>query len=629
MKDERKTKRELIRELRELRRQIKGLEGSGFAPTWGEKAQGDEEALRIQADRLEHLQKISRSILAATSTDEIMQTALEELRTIVPCHRATIARIDTEAQLAHVLAVDVNGETQCPPGSSIPLEAFGMSDTLLQGEVEIIKDIDTLDPTSPRVGPPRAEGVRSYIRLPMIVQGELLGTLDLRATEPRAFDREHCDIAREVTDMLSVALQQASLFESAQQRTLELNRSNALISLLGKVAARLHSNLSAEQLLGTLGDELRKIDLTSLVALFKPSSQAAHIRYFSIKPLVLSKVEKSVGFSHRASRLNPSRHPIYLDLQENRQARFVLNTLEVLQKKLARQALKLADASPDTPSIFLPLVTEERFAGVLTVWGEDLREDDIPAFQILTNQVAIALENAHLFEQVRTSRERLQFLARRQVKVQENERQHVARELHDEIGQMLTGMRLTLERCRQLPPEEANAKLREAEELTRELISRLREISLSLHPSMLDDLGLVPALIWQFDHFTTQTGVRVDFEHSGMEGRLPSDLETAAYRITQEALTNVARHTGADEVTVQIGEEGSRLSLRIEDKGPGFNPETLMDARHRVGLTGMHERAVALGGRLAIRSSPGEGTRILAELPLHERLERRSSVRVT
>ncbi|MFQ5922339.1 MAG: GAF domain-containing protein [Anaerolineales bacterium] len=773
MKDERKTKRELIRELRELRRRVKGLEGSGIAPTRGEKAperlrdelkavfdatpiplividqdrriqrsndaaqgfcelseaemigkpygealhclhhmdvpegcgfgpacqtcavrthvldvfrtqQGavgveteltlhigreyiqwdirlssayfesesgprvavvmediterkrDEEALGVQADRLEHLRKISQSILEATSTDEIMRTALEELRTIVPCHRASIAKIDTKAQLAEVLAVNVNGETKFPRGSSIPLEAFGISDALLQGEAELIEDVETLDPTSPMVGPPRAEGLRSYIRLPLIVQGELFGTLNLGATEPRAFDREQCEIAREVTDMLSVALQQASLFEGSRRRTLELNRSNALITSLGEVAARLQSNLNAEQLLETLGDELRKLDLTSVVALFEPSSQVAYLRYLSIKPPMLSKIERALGFSLRGFRLDSSRHPLYLDLQENRRARFMPSLLEVatttfpkLQKRLIRQVLRVADASPDTPSIFLPLVTEERFRGFLTVWGEDLREDDTPAFQGLANQVAIALENAHLFEQVRTGRERLQFLARRLVKIQESERRHVARELHDEIGQMLTGMRLILERCRQLPPEEANAKLREAEELTRELMSRLREISLNLHPSMLDDMGLVPALIWQFDRFTAQTGVRVDFEHSGLGGRLPSNLETAAYRITQEALTNVARHTGADEVTVQIDEEGSRLSLRIEDEGPGFDPEALRDARHRVGLTGMYERAVALGGRLAIRSSQGGGTSILAELPVHERLERRSSVRVT
>ncbi|MFQ5944071.1 MAG: GAF domain-containing protein [Anaerolineales bacterium] len=773
MKDERKTKRELIRELRELRRRVKGLEGSGIAPTRGEKAperlrdelkavfdatpiplividqdrriqrsndaaqgfcelseaemigkpygealhclhymdvpegcgfgpvcqtcavrthvldvfraqqgavgiettlamhigreylQRDihissayfeseseprvavvmediterkqaEEALRVQADRLEHLRNISQSILEATSTDEIIQTALEELRTIVPCDRASIAKVDTEAQLAHVLAVNVNGETKFPRGSSIPLEAFGISDALLQGEAELIEDVETLDPTSPMVGPPRAEGLRSYIKSPLIVQGELFGTLNLGATEPRAFDREQCDIAREVTDLLSVALQQASLFESAHQRTRELNRSNALITSLGGVAARLQSDLNAEQLLETLGDELRKLDLASVVALFEPNSQIAYLRYFSTKPSVLSKIEKVVGFSLRSFRLDSSRHPLFLDLQENRQARFAPSLLEVaitafpkLQKRLARQALRLADASPDTPSIFLPLVTEERFAGVLTVWGEDLHENDMPAFQALANQVAIALENAHLFEQVRTGRERLQFLARRLVKIQESERRHVAGELHDEIGQMLTGLRFTLERCRQLPREQANAKLKEAEELTRELMSRLREISLDLHPSMLDDMGLVPALIWQFDRFTTQTGVRVDFEHSGMGSRLPSDLETAAYRITQEALTNVARHTGADEVTVQIDEEGSRLSLRIEDQGPGFDPESLKDARNRVGLTGMYERAVALGGRFAIRSSEGEGTRILAELPVHERLERRGNVRAS
>jgi signal transduction histidine kinase len=131
---------------------------------------------------------------------------------------------------------------------------------------------------------------------------------------------------------------------------------------------------------------------------------------------------------------------------------------------------------------------------------------------------------------------------------------------------------------------------------------------------MLDDLGLLPALLWHFERYTAQTRVRVRFEHHGLERRLPSpEAETAAYRIVQEALNNVARHAGVGEVAVRIALDRGAFRLQIEDRGAGFDPEAVLASGVGCGLSGMRQRAALLGGRLAITSAPGAGTRLTAE----------------
>nr|NIN99224.1 histidine kinase [Anaerolineae bacterium]NIQ82060.1 histidine kinase [Anaerolineae bacterium] len=209
------------------------------------------------------------------------------------------------------------------------------------------------------------------------------------------------------------------------------------------------------------------------------------------------------------------------------------------------------------------------------------------------------------------------------VEVQEAERRYIARELHDEIGQLLTGLKLTLDMCVRSPADEVGTNLDEAREVVNELITRGRELSLVLRPSMLDDLGLLHALLWHLERYTTQTGIRVSFKHTGLEGRFASEVETAAYRIVQEALTNVARHADVDEVTVRLWVDQDTLSVQIEDQGTGFEPEIALTASASSGLSGMQERAVLLGGHLTVESAPGAGTRLTAELPLGDSAEER------
>jgi PAS domain S-box-containing protein len=227
------------------------------------------------------------------------------------------------------------------------------------------------------------------------------------------------------------------------------------------------------------------------------------------------------------------------------------------------------------------------------------------------------LRDAAVREAMAKRNQELQALSRRLVEVQEAERTHIARELHDEIGQNLTGLKLTLGAIPRLGEEGKERNLKLAMELTTELMGQVRAMSLDLRPGMLDDLGLLPALQWHLDRYTTQTGVCVEFEEEGLrDRRFNRASETAAYRIVQEALTNVARYADIKAARVRVRVVRDKLHLSIVDQGKGFEPEVILAAGRSNGLAGMRERALLLGGTFGIQSSPGAGTRLMAELPL-------------
>ena len=206
--------------------------------------------------------------------------------------------------------------------------------------------------------------------------------------------------------------------------------------------------------------------------------------------------------------------------------------------------------------------------------------------------------------------EELLEVRRRLAGVQEAERRDIARELHDEVGQELTGLRLLLESTRNAPPEQAQDRIERGLGLLDGMIDMVRDLSLKLRPSMLDDLGLLPALLWLIEHHTTTMGLRVEFEHNGLGNGLSSEVETAAYRVAQEGLTNVARHAGTAEARLSIRVDDGTLRLMVQDRGAGFNPSAVLSAPDSVGLAGMRERVELLGGRLSVDSAPDQGTSV-------------------
>lgn len=273
-------------------------------------------------------------------------------------------------------------------------------------------------------------------------------------------------------------------------------------------------------------------------------------------------------------------------------------------------------------AIGLPLIVEGHSIGVLFAASfsrsNAFDDNDERWLQSLAGHVAVMIENARLFEQINAGRERQQALSRQLVEVQEAERRRIARELHDEVGQILTGLKLLLKMTASATGEEASKNLQEAQQLTNDLLSRVHDLSLDLRPAMLDDLGLLPALLWHIDRFTAQTGVVVHFRHQGLEGvRFPPEVETGAYRIIQEALTNVARYAGTGEVSVRAYAAETELCLEVEDRGAGFNAADQLANKEKAGLNGMRERALLVGGNFSIVSQPGYGTLLRSILPLN------------
>ncbi len=274
---------------------------------------------------------------------------------------------------------------------------------------------------------------------------------------------------------------------------------------------------------------------------------------------------------------------------------------------------------------------EELFGVLISVFMGDpvqLPEDTQALLKGLADQAAISIINASLFEQVRKGREYQKALTTRMVEIQETERRHIARELHDEIGQVLTGLQFMLESSKNKTGEAQLAQLNETQETVSGLIEQIREMSLNLRPSLLDDIGLLPTLQWHFERYTKQTGIKVSFTQEGITRRLSPEVETTVYRIVQEALTNIARYARVTEAFVRLFLKENTLGIEIIDHGRGFDPNFELSKAPSAGLAGMHERANLLGGYLVVKSAPQKGTQILATIPLGSKpVERRNRVR--
>lgn len=267
----------------------------------------------------------------------------------------------------------------------------------------------------------------------------------------------------------------------------------------------------------------------------------------------------------------------------------------------------------------IPLISSGKLIGALCIGAYcpgAFKPQHVSMSQEIALSLAIAIEQSRLHEAVRSGHERLQTLSHRLVEVAEAERRYIARELHDEVGQVLTGLKLTLEIGEHLPANAMRANVSEAKVMVSQLLKTVRDLSLNLRPPILDDLGLLPALLWHIERYTAQTGIQVSFSHSRLRSRrFAPEIETAAFRIVQEGLTNIARHAKVNKARVRIWTDVDILGLSIEDHGVGFDAQAVLSSGTTVGLIGICERASCLGGRAMIESTPGAGTLLTVELP--------------
>lgn len=304
------------------------------------------------------------------------------------------------------------------------------------------------------------------------------------------------------------------------------------------------------------------------------------------------------------------------------------STLEISPLEVLSAAHCHLIASPTT-IIALPLIVEQQPIGSIVLAqpspsdGRPLTSEGIELLLGVARQLSLSIENARLYEEAQERERLLAALLRQVVDAQEKERQRIARELHDATGQSLTAISLGLRGVESVlemadPPRVA-AQIAELRAFATQALGELRQIIADLRPSILDDMGLAAALQWYVQGFEQRRGIATVFEVTGTPTRLPSEYETVLFRITQEALSNIAKHAAATRVAVRLTFAATHVTLAMEDNGQGFDLSRFLRRNGQQtgwGLLGMQERAALLGGRCQIDSQPGAGTRIEVYVPL-------------
>lgn len=290
--------------------------------------------------------------------------------------------------------------------------------------------------------------------------------------------------------------------------------------------------------------------------------------------------------------------------------------------------MKLMDFGDGTAPhchLSVPLVMKGRALGVLNVLGHDpdcFGEDDAELLAAIGRQLGVAIENVRLWEELRNRDELRTKLLSKVITAQEEERKRIARELHDETSQSLAALVVGLKAASTMVNNneaDVDKVLEDLKDGTNQTLKELHKIIYDLRPSLLDDLGLIPALRWYLESRLEVHGINTSMEVKGHPFRLPAEAEIAVFRIVQEALTNILKYAAAGEVQLELefGDDG--LQIRVADNGCGFDAESVLTGPNKkkgLGILGMVERANLLGGRLQVTSCKGQGTEITLEVPL-------------
>jgi signal transduction histidine kinase len=297
---------------------------------------------------------------------------------------------------------------------------------------------------------------------------------------------------------------------------------------------------------------------------------------------------------------------------EERARRIIANSLQAQQASLAVTVARLLVQNNESE--------EQAAAAIQAIYGEVERNVYLLLGAVLagivTSSLAVILTNRRLFRSLAEVSEQRSTLARQLIEVQENVLRSVSRELHDDFGQILTAVCAMLSRAEKkgLPPDSPlRAQLAEVREVVGDTLEKVRSLSQALHPTVLDDYGLEKAIERFLPLFEKQTGISVRYEKTG-EGALADGAAIHVYRITQEALNNIARHSGAKEAAVRMQLTPERLRLEIEDHGCGM---PLNRRNGGLGLIAMRERAELLHGRISFHRPAGGGTLVMLEVPLN------------
>lgn len=446
--------------------------------------------------------------------------------------------------------------------------------------------------------------IRSYLGAPLIYNDQVIGIINLISDQENAFHEAMAKNLRAFAAPAAVAIQNARLYETEQQ-----NRKAA--ELLSAASVALAQTLDIQMVMETILDYVQFI-LPIDVAFVVLSEGDELYRIRAVR----------TGNDHNG--LRDSLVDQTIDMLNDPIVRSYMTSYE---KTSIPDRSEVPAWNPPLGLEFLncwlgiPLESMGKILGVVVAANtspNSFTKNQIHLMEAVVKQAVVALQNAWLFDQVRSGRERLQQLSRHLVEIQENERKYIARELHDETSQSLTSLKIGLQVIEQKAAGHQLLldQISKLKSLADETLESLHRLAVNLRPASLDHLSLVDALAGLIETTRQRSGINAHFKTMGsvQATLLTEELETSVYRIVQESLTNVIRHAHAAHVDIILEWQQEKIVIIIEDDGIGIDMQKARESGH-LGLIGMQERAEMLGGKLLVDSTPQVGTTLVVEIP--------------
>ncbi len=395
-----------------------------------------------------------------------------------------------------------------------------------------------------------------------------------------------------------------------QDRTEALSRRNEQLSILNAVAMTVNQSLRLEDILEQSLEAVLKLTVVDVGAVFLQQEIQGALKLMAYRGLS----EDAANLVAEMGMLDSSCGGVL--------ERGQVVVVPDISRFRGRRARSLQNENLFT-LVHVPLTAKGSVLGSMCVGTHVVREFSDEEQKLLTaigSQIAVAIENARLYSEVQ-HKERLRGeLFKKAINAQEEERKRIARELHDETSQSLTALLYATEEGLEMKSlKEVRKRLEGMRELTQRTLDGVHKVIFDLRPSMLDHLGLMPAVRWLAKSRLESRGVRVTIDDAGGERRLPPEVETALFRVMQEAIVNIARHSAARNVHIVYAVKNEQVFIGVEDDGIGFDLSDLtllLDSPRGLGLVGMRERLELLGGEVEIRTFPGSGTSLLITAPL-------------
>ncbi len=554
---------------------------------------------------------IISTISSTLALDEILAEFTEKTAYIVGADSCAILEWHGQDDTIVVLAGYVAPNIPFPAdethqiGSISSLSEHPASAQVLHGQTSLIiyKDDPSADPIKKNIL--EQFGWDGVLLVPMLYKEQAIGLLEVYTKNKRhyQFSDEDVIFCQALANQAAVAIENARLYQQAEEGRLHAEA----MQVISRVLA---SELDYERIVHNVASFAYRLVNAQFVYLAVPEADG-------FRPVALAGHEgHSYNSSPRLSRL-----PGQDILTKAAQGPIVVPDLE--RDPAFTQQPQTKEITWRTV-VAVPLLSYDQLLGVLAAYADQPHffvPNDIAILMSLASQGAVAIQNARLFKELKTQREQLQHLSLRLVNAQEEERRRISRELHDELGQSLTALKINLDMGRHALPIDAPPKLlqslQEASSLAIQTLETARNLSLELHPAILDDLGLVSALRWEIDRYEQRTNQTVHFKAELGEVVLKPELEITLYRIIMEALTNVSRHAQASHIAVRLTYSNNKVRAEIEDDGVGFITEggTALSERQSLGLVSMRERTGLLGGTFELTSQPGQGTLVNVQFP--------------